>query len=256
MFDLAAFQGLEVFESLDLKNEQDACVLPGRIILNARKAATRRRFSLAHEIGHTLFPDYSQLIDGETPLFRAQVGGESTLELLCQIAASEILFPKAPFEDRLHEVGFGIMGALRLADQFDASPEAAARRMTDLMPAPAATLLFRPVTIEGKWMNLDEASGHSPYARLEAVGGTVSSLFPVRMPWRIRPPIGSAVDRAWKRAGTVRGRPQIHRRDAEVWPEIDAVAKWTAEALTLPKTHSIPREVLALLWQDTSPLNY
>src|SRR5581483_2484266 len=60
MLELASLRQLKVDEEAELKGDQDACVVPGRVLLNRRKPSVRQRYSLAHEIVHTLFPDYEQ----------------------------------------------------------------------------------------------------------------------------------------------------------------------------------------------------
>jgi len=248
MEDLASFQSLRVERTFDLRPTQDACVLPGCVMLNVHKPPTRQRYSLAHEIGHTLFPDYEESVRTAGRFYRQHETTESRFERLCQIAASELLFPKEAFEQCLRDAGSGLPAAFRLAEEFAASVEAAARRVAELSPVPHLALVFRPVSGDGRWLNLDGAIGHSPHAPLEVIGAAVSPRLRLKVPSRLRPANGCVADRAWKRVSLAGKKVAIQSNGAEVWPQIDLHTPWHAEAVTLPKGNPIPREVLALLW--------
>lgn len=63
-----------------------------RIEFNPMRPAARLRFSIAHEIGHTFFPDCADSIRNRAT-HEQMAGDEWQLEMLCNIAASEILMP-------------------------------------------------------------------------------------------------------------------------------------------------------------------
>jgi O-acetyl-ADP-ribose deacetylase (regulator of RNase III) len=63
-----------------------------RIEFNPVRPSARLRFSLAHEIGHTLFPDCALSIRNRATHEDMQ-GDEWQLEMLCNVAAAEILMP-------------------------------------------------------------------------------------------------------------------------------------------------------------------
>src|SRR5437867_11139604 len=65
-----------------------------RIEFNPNQPRARVRFSLAHEIGHTLFPDCDSMIRNRVPWTSRSDAWQ--LELLCNIAAAEILMPPGP----------------------------------------------------------------------------------------------------------------------------------------------------------------
>ncbi len=79
----------------------DARIVPGpgkRFALeyNPSRPRGRVRFSVAHELAHTLFPDASEEIryrDATT----GRGGDDWQVELLCNIAASELLMPTGAF---------------------------------------------------------------------------------------------------------------------------------------------------------------
>lgn len=96
LVDLAEMRGMEV-----VPNELviDARIVPRedgtyRIEYNPFQSEARINFSIAHEIGHTLFPDCKKLIRN-----REQQPEKDSweLEFLCNVAAAEILLPYALF---------------------------------------------------------------------------------------------------------------------------------------------------------------
>jgi Zn-dependent peptidase ImmA (M78 family) len=94
-----------------------------------QRSSRRRRFTLAHEIGHTLFFERR---DGELKVRRDAPRGEA-LEAACHRAASMILIPTkalaAELRDRPLEDGERIR---ELADRFDVSIEVMMRRLNEL----------------------------------------------------------------------------------------------------------------------------
>ena len=90
---------------------------------------TRRRFSLAHEIGHTLFFEQR---DAELKARKDAPRGEA-LEAACHKAASMILVPNKALHAQLRdkEIG-GTEDLVMLARSFDVSVEVIARRLQDL----------------------------------------------------------------------------------------------------------------------------
>lgn len=108
----------------------DARVVPrtGRIEVefNPNRPRRRIRFSVAHEIAHTLFPDCAQLARNRGGSHDAHPDGWQ-LELLCNLAASELLMPTGegigPDDSPTAET------LVRLQERFDVSIEAVAIRL-------------------------------------------------------------------------------------------------------------------------------
>ena len=106
----------------------------------------RRRFSLGHEIGHTLFPDFwtdprACRPTSDDPL---AANSEDAVEGLCDQAAAELLLPARlvrPFM-RDHELGMEMV--LELAGLSESSLFASGRRLVDLSDKPAAFAVFTP----------------------------------------------------------------------------------------------------------------
>lgn len=135
-FQLADVLGIEVVARQDL---DDARLVADegtrRIEFNPQRRPARIRFSVAHEIGHTLFADYAAReryrdIDQR----RAD---DWQLEMLCNIAAAEFLMPAGALP--IHEASD--LDLVRLMDQrvrFGVSTEALLRRVVRLTARPSA----------------------------------------------------------------------------------------------------------------------
>jgi uncharacterized protein DUF955 len=247
MRKLARMRGYSVETSTQFEDDQDACILPGRIVVNARRAPARQRYSVAHEMIHTLFPDYKRTLKREGRLWRRQAD-DSELEQLCQIAAAEVLMPYEAFQERAEKYGRDMEGLVRLAKEFDSSVEAAARRLVSTTKEAMVALFLRPVDVTGAWLNVADADQHDPFATIvvsfvcanagcaefEATSGTA-------------PPRGGSAERAWKRTTLARGEIKIEQSADESWEHSGVRGRWVSESITLPKGNAVPREVLCLL---------
>ena len=93
-FQLAELRHIEVVPREDILDAQSVPVSAGhvRIEFNPLRSRARTRFSIAHEIAHTLFPDHSNTVRERLSKTEASPD-EWQLELLCNIAAAEILMP-------------------------------------------------------------------------------------------------------------------------------------------------------------------
>ncbi|MBZ5516108.1 MAG: ImmA/IrrE family metallo-endopeptidase [Acidobacteriia bacterium] len=111
---MAELQGIKISPSRDVVDAQTIADVGGklRIEFNPDRSTARINFSVAHELGHTLFPDCAALIRNRSK-HRGAKRDEWQLEMLCNIAAAEILMPIGslrrddlePSIDRLIEVG-------------------------------------------------------------------------------------------------------------------------------------------------------
>ena len=142
MEEVASYRGYQV-EYVDGLS-QDACVIsgpPARILVSARVARVRQRFSLAHEIIHTVFPCH-EAADRFSDWVYA-VDAQSPVEQLCQLGASELLMPLEPFRAAvLHqEPSWDLLA--RVALDFSVSPEAVARRLVRVSDRKLCLLVTR-----------------------------------------------------------------------------------------------------------------
>ena len=113
------------------------CLFKGglRIEFNPNRPHGRLRYSMAHEIAHTLFPDCADMVRNRTP--SAEFRDDTwQLELLCNIGAAELLMPTGYVD--LEEEGVDIDNLLRLREQFDVSTEAILLRIAKLTSQPCA----------------------------------------------------------------------------------------------------------------------
>ena len=100
------------------------------IEFNPQRPAARLRFSIAHEIAHTFFPDCSNSIRNRATHERIQ-GDEWQLEMLCNVAAAEILMPigSLPNPDKFTPT---VESILRFRRQFQVSSESILLRLLRL----------------------------------------------------------------------------------------------------------------------------
>src|SRR5205807_4218811 len=105
-----------------------------RIEFNPNQPRARVRFSLAHEIGHTLFPDCDSMIRNRVPWTSRNDAWQ--LELLCNIAAAEILMPPGPLLDSSKDEGLRINDLPSIWKKFDVSAEAFLIRIARLTREP------------------------------------------------------------------------------------------------------------------------
>lgn len=144
---MATVQGIQRILTADL-GTIDGCLIEecGVLVakLNRLAPSYRRRYSLAHEIAHTLL--------GDTPASRwgAEHSGvlgrqRSARERACDAIAAELLLPFDLFWPRCRALGTSLPTVKRLADQFGASISATAIRMTELTPDPVIVARWTPV---------------------------------------------------------------------------------------------------------------
>ncbi len=116
----------------------DARIVPAgsrrvQIEFNPNRSRGRLRFSIAHEIAHTLFPDCIESVRN-----RGQATGTRNddwqLELLCNIAAAEFLMPVGGEIDP--KIPITIDNLLRLQKEFDVSTEAISIRLAKVTTEP------------------------------------------------------------------------------------------------------------------------
>ena len=134
---LAQIRGIALVPNEDIP---DARTIPAgggarqTIEYNPHRSPAGIRSSLAHELAHTLFPDHAERIRDRSA--RASAHDDQEVELLCDMAAAEMLMPAAP------EPGLGLFaltmdGILRVRDRYRASTEATMIRLVDHSDRPA-----------------------------------------------------------------------------------------------------------------------
>jgi hypothetical protein len=99
----------------------------------------RQRFTLSHELGHVVF--MRQAAKGtKVPLVRYRATGcppalhqDPIEESLCNFFASELLLPTAEVKDEVISTNDPINCVLKMADSFDVSLQAAAKRLVTIL---------------------------------------------------------------------------------------------------------------------------
>lgn len=146
-------EALASFRSIRMTQEppsfsEDAELVPSRdgsvqMRVNRERPITRQRFSIGHEVGHTLFPGYETQVQCRKPRTRDWHDPSDILEFLCDVAASEFLLPLDRFEADLSGANVSAERFLFLATRYNASPEATVRRFIDVSVESTAAVFFR-----------------------------------------------------------------------------------------------------------------
>jgi hypothetical protein len=141
---IASWQGVEKIEVDDIP--WAGCLINdgGHVLMKLRRGDSRRRrrFTGFHEIGHTFCPGFRL-----EPQYRCNPvisQKKATIEGLCDVAASEMLFPKDLIAEDLKQASFGLDAVEAISDRYDGSIEAAAHRFVNLWPEDVVLLVLEP----------------------------------------------------------------------------------------------------------------
>jgi Zn-dependent peptidase ImmA (M78 family) len=113
-----------------------------KILVNTRTPPSRQNFTICHEIAHTLFPDFCEIVR----MRRQKATLENyhyELEALCNLAASELLMPMDKFARDVVYHGYSLKSVDTLKKQYAASPEAVVRRMVSTELEISCAVLLR-----------------------------------------------------------------------------------------------------------------
>ncbi len=146
------FNPLRIAEMMGVQIEANSSVADARLIASARgpkiefnpqQPRERVRFSIAHEIAHLLFPDWSEQIRNR--------GGDETaddwqLEMLCNLAASEFVLPigSMPAVSDIPP----IESLMRQRRIYDVSAEAFLIRLAKISKKPIGIFVASPTAYE------------------------------------------------------------------------------------------------------------
>lgn len=144
---LASVRGLRWSDD-DPRYSADSEIAPeadGRVVLRVNKSRPlgRQRFSIGHEVGHTLFPEYETAVRCRMALDRSWADSGDLLETLCDVAASELVFPQPWFSDRVSTLSLSAVSLALLATDYQASRDATVRRYVELSEEPLAAVFLR-----------------------------------------------------------------------------------------------------------------
>ncbi len=172
---LAQLLGIDVAANAGVRDARTIPVGRGKVQIefNPNRPRGRMRYSVAHELAHTLFPDVADRIRHRS-LHLEMSGDEWQLEALCNIGAAELLMPLATFassppdELTMHYV-------LDQQRKFDVSTEALVIRLVETSTEPLAAFCASPVdSTLGRQYQLDYTIG--------------SRAWPSRIPPKLRLP--------------------------------------------------------------------
>lgn len=143
---LASFLGITRSDERPA-HSKDAELVPtgdGRVSIrvNPDRPETRIRFSTAHEVTHTFFPNYQAKTWCRTDArFRSRNNPDDLLEMLCDVGASELILPAPWFIEDATKVS-SAAGLVELAKKYVASREATLRRFAESHERSLAAVFF------------------------------------------------------------------------------------------------------------------
>ena len=105
---------------------------------NPHQKESRINFSIAHEIGHTFFPDWKNQIRNRE---NEKEKDSWELEFLCNVAASEILIPYAEFNNEANSVPLTLESILNISNKYKASVESVFLRFCEVVDKSCAVLI-------------------------------------------------------------------------------------------------------------------
>lgn len=140
MLVLASMRGIARVLAVDQPWAGMLVPIDGKLVVHVRvgDGLGRQRFTVGHEIGHTLDPVFAR-----SRYYRCNPATAKTrIEVLSDLVATELLLPARHFEADLGTAGLTTSGIEWLADRYVASLEATALRAVDLWPRPALLLVL------------------------------------------------------------------------------------------------------------------
>lgn len=146
VLELASLQGIHASDDLPIQSP-DAELVPRKeggveMRVHPDRPETRKRFSIAHEISHTFFPEYEKKEWCRTDArYRDRGDPDQLLEMLCDIGAAELLFPEPWFKSDADSVT-SASALLSLANDYQGSREATLRRYAEISDDPVAAVYF------------------------------------------------------------------------------------------------------------------
>lgn len=143
---LASLRGIARSDELPLHSPDAELVPDGcggvKMGVNPDLPETRQRSSVSHEISHTFFPDYTTKPKCRTDArHRDRDDPDQYLEMLCDIGATELLFPQPWFSSDAAAVT-NANGLVQLAARYHAFREATMRRFAETSVEPVAAVFL------------------------------------------------------------------------------------------------------------------
>ena len=142
-FELAEIRGIRLVPTQDVVDARTTANASGRFTVefNPTRPPARINYSIAHEIAHTLFSDCAQAVR-HRGTHSQMAPDEWQLEMLCNVAASEILMPFGSLAQKdIKDVSVDSVWDLR--KRYRVSSEAVLLRLTRLTTTPCIAFAAR-----------------------------------------------------------------------------------------------------------------
>jgi Zn-dependent peptidase ImmA (M78 family)/O-acetyl-ADP-ribose deacetylase (regulator of RNase III) len=135
---LAQLMGIEVIGKEAVRDARTVADVQGRLTIemNPNRPRARLRYSVAHELAHTLFPDCAKHVRNRAA-YHELTADDWQLEALCNIGAAEFLMPTGSFPE-LRREDLSIGRLLDLRQIYGVSAEAVLIRAVRLSSEPVA----------------------------------------------------------------------------------------------------------------------
>lgn len=150
-FTLAGMRGIKLLptENVSDARTRSSSTEQFTIEFNPQRTPARMRYSIAHEIGHTLFRDCAAEVRNRTT-HEEMRGDEWQLEFLCNMAAAEILMPFGTLQEEMSiRPSVGLI--LDLRRKYLVSSEAVVNRLVRLSAYPCTAFFARLDTSRSRY---------------------------------------------------------------------------------------------------------
>jgi len=144
-FKLAERLSIKITARPDVRDARTICGTDQKLVIeyNPSRPLNRIRFSLCHELAHTLFPDCAEQVRNRS-LHEDMSGNGYELEMLCNLAAAEFLLPLGSVQEDMSRCPWSIDTALELREKYKASTEAVLLRLAGLAGSNCAVFAAIP----------------------------------------------------------------------------------------------------------------
>lgn len=199
-----------------------------QIEYNPSRPQQRIRFSIAHEIAHTFFPDCAEQVRYRASKHDSRPS-DWELELLCNLGAAELLMPTGTLPD-LKRKRLTIEGLLDLRKEYEVSSESLALRYVNITEQPAGVFVA----------SRNPASTTNRYSIDYVIG---SRSWPIRVQKGFTLPEGAIVEKCTAIGAKAKGQ--------EIWTS--ELGKINVESFGLPPYSNSPYpRVLGLIHPEDS----
>jgi len=178
-FKLAEMRGIAVSPRADIPDARTIPIGQNRLLIeyNPMRPPARLRYSVAHELAHTLFSDCGERIRNRAKEGEGQ--DDWQLEALCNVAAAEILMPVGSMEREPNDA-LTIESVLAARRRYEVSTEAVLIRLIHLSEEPcSAFVASRLSEHEGSKYAYDYLIPSRSWKYSIPRGSTLSSSSPV-----------------------------------------------------------------------------